>query len=435
MAIVCSILLFISIFFSYKIYKNFINPINLFIGINLVSIILMYATSTIDHTISPFVWFLIFCMMCFYILGVGFGSKRIVMPYEHRFSYEKKYNKYSNIKRVKKLIIIYSLIFDFFAFYYLYHLNSEYGIKRMLIDLSGINSAIQTGEFETGIYSYFTPIGVPLSLLILFYLSKNKERSNGRKWLYLQYILCYIPCISPRRDFLFFMIVMTLLYIGTQSRKNVKIKANKWGKLKKRIMFIGIIVLALWLMSYTQELMNKSVEVGSNFSVFGFDVPDWLKNPVVYIAGNYAYLQKMYEVGNLNFSYPMISTFRLLYRYLGSYLGIYIDTTTDFALKFYNIGINQNFTFNTAPILYYIIKESGIFFFIIFFIIGMLSMKAYKAVQCKNSIGKVMLGIFQFDIICFSFRSYNLITLSYFWTLMYMVIAYLYVDGNIKIKI
>lgn len=431
MAIVCLMLLGILVFFSHKIYRSFINPLNLFLGINLVSIILMYATSIIDDTISPYLWFLIFIMMFFYVWGVGFEGKRVSISSRYNFNLEKNF---SNMERLKLLIFIYSIIFDIFAFYYLYHLNSAYGIKRMMQDMSGINSAMQTGEFETGIYSYFTPIGVPLSLMILFFLNKNKKKNNKRKALYLQYLLCYIPCISPRRDFLFFMIIMTLLYLGTQSIKKTRNENISWKKVKKIIFILGVIIIAIWLMSYTQELMNKSVDVGSDFRVFGIELPNWLTTPVVYVAGNYAYLQKTYEVGNLKFSFPLISTFRLLYRYLGPCLGIYIDTTTDFALKFYNIGLNQNFIFNTAPILYYIIKESGICFFIMFFVMGMLSMRAYKGIQCKNSIGRIMLGIFQFDIICFSFRSYNLISLSYVLALVYIVIAYLYVDRRIRIR-
>lgn len=431
MLIVCLIFLFISILFSNKIYKSFLNPINLFVGVNLISIIFMYAISTIDDVLSIYLWILIFIMMVFYMLGLKFENIRTGTLHVNNINLERKI---SNMKRLENLIIGYSIIFDIFAFYYLYHLNSAYGIKRMLQDLSGINSAIQTGEFETGIYSYFTPIGIPLSLMILFFLNRDKEKNKRKKWLYLQYILCYVPCISPRRDMLFFMVGMTVLYLGTQFSRNIKIKNTGWKKLKKAILIIGIVVAAIWLMSYTQELMNKSLEIELDFRVFGFELPNWLTTPIVYVAGNYAYLQKMYEVGDLKFSFPLISTFRLLYRYLGPYLGIYIDTTTDFALKFYDIGVNQKLIFNTAPILYYIIRESGICFFIIFFIIGMLSMKAYKGIQYKNSIGRIMLGIFQFDIICFSFRSYNLISLSYVLTLVYIVIAYLYVDRRIGIR-
>ena len=149
MAIVCLMLLGILVFFSHKIYRSFINPLNLFLGINLVSIILMYATSIIDDTISSYVWFLIFIMMFFYVLGVGFEGKCVSISSRYKFNLEKNF---SNMERLKLLIFIYSIIFDIFALYYLYHLNSAYGIQRMMQDMSGINSAMQTGEFEKGIY-------------------------------------------------------------------------------------------------------------------------------------------------------------------------------------------------------------------------------------------------------------------------------------------
>lgn len=66
----------------------------------------------------------------------------------------------------------------------------------------------------------------------------------------------------------------------------------------------------------------------------------------------------------------------------------------------------------------------------IFFVIGMLSEKAYHAVKQKNSIGKIMIGIFQYSIIFLSFRGYNLIYQSYLLSLIYIYIAYKYIDVN-----
>lgn len=403
---------------SKRTYKKYTNPITLFIGVNIGSIIVMEATSIIDHNVSGYIWVLTFIMFASFWLGTVFGKKRIVIG---RF-FSSQRQTATDIFRLRRLIVIYSVIFDVFAFYYLYHLNRDFGLQRLLVNLSGLNSAMQSGEFESGIYTYFIPIGVPLCLMILFYMKKTKKNI----FLILQCILCFIPCISPRRDTLFFTVVMIVMYFATQNLRKYEFKESTVKKIKRAIIIVGVVVIAVWLMSYTQELMNKSSSI--EFTLFGFKIPNALKDPIIYVGGNYQYLQKVYEAGDLNFYYPLVSSLRLLYRYVGPYLGSGVDTTSIFALGFYNIGNSTNLQFNTIPILYYVIKEAGIMFWMVFFVIGFISEKANNAVNSKESIGKIMLGLLQFDIIVFSFRSYNVIFLSYFLCFVYMLIAYFYTE-------
>lgn len=417
-------LLLLLIFTSKNKYKTYINPITLFIGIQLFSIILMFATSIVEHSLSTRVCILILIMMITYLLGTVVERKKIVIVTSMKTEKGVK----SDYKRLRKLIIIYSIVFDFFAMYYLFHLSSSYGLKRMLSDLSGLNVAIQTGDFESGIYTYFTPIGVSLSMMILFYLRNYNTKSHFSFFYMIQYLLCFVPCISPRRDYFFYMLIVTVLYAVTQTSEGEVMRKSTKKKFKSFFLIVGVVLFGICIMSYTQQLMNKDTAI--EFMIFGVRVPKFLKDPVVYIAGNYPYLEELNKMGELQFSFPGISTFRLIYRYLSPIFGANVDTTTIFALKFYNIGFQTPLLFNTAPILYYIIKEAGIFFGMIFFVIGMLSEKAYHAVNQKNSIGKIMIGIFQYSIIFLSFRGYNLIYQSYLLSLIYIYIAYKYIDVN-----
>lgn len=176
--------------------------------------------------------------------------------------------------------------------------------------------------------------------------------------------------------------------------------------------------------------MNKSSEL--EFTLFGFKVHGFLKDVCIYAAGNYPYLERTLQSGDLHLTFPLISTLRLFYRYICGPLGFEIDTVTPFALGFLNIGISGSMTFNTAPVLYYLIIESGSFFGILFVIMGFVSKRAYGAIRKGDSIGTIMLGLMQFDIILFSFRSYNLIYLSYILAIIYMLIAHIYIDIDYK---
>lgn len=70
-------LLLLLIFTSKNKYKTYINPITLFIGIQLFSIILMFATSIVEHSLSTRVCILILIMMITYLLGTVVERKKL----------------------------------------------------------------------------------------------------------------------------------------------------------------------------------------------------------------------------------------------------------------------------------------------------------------------------------------------------------------------
>lgn len=419
MFIISIFFLITTIYYSKKKYGSYFNHISVFVGVNIISLILMLGCPLIYNNISFKNWAHIYTMLISFLVGSYLGKYKFLVGNKGRIA---RIRKTTNFKRLKTIIIFYSVIYDIFAIYYILLLNSYYGLDHMFLNMTGLNIAVQNGDFQTGICSYFTPIGIPLSLMLLYY----RKYKGGGVLLYIQYALCYLHCISPRRDSLFYMIVMSLMFLLVQSNIKVSFKENTKKKIKRGILIIAIIMVAVWIMSYTQNLMNKSSTL--EYTVFGFKVPEVLKDVFLYIAGNFSYLEKAMSIGILRFEFPFISSLRLLYRYFGELVGVNIDTTTPFALSFLNIGVNCNQTFNTAPMLYYAILEAGVLFFFIFIFAGFLSRRAYAAVNEKNNVGKIMLGLFQFDIIIFSFRSYNLIYLTYILSLLYILIAHAYVD-------
>lgn len=195
---IIAFLIFI-LWYSKIVYRSYFNHLSVFIGVNSGSIILMYGCSIINDSLSPYTWICIWMMFACFLIGSYLGKYRFTLG--RKDIGRDQYVKTSNIGKLKELIIIYSIVYDIFAFYYLFRLNAYYGLGRMLADMTGINIAFQTGDFSLGISSCFTPIGIPLSLMILYYQSKVKNRSFI---MYIQYALCYIQCISPRRDTFFY---------------------------------------------------------------------------------------------------------------------------------------------------------------------------------------------------------------------------------------
>ena len=423
MCLICIVALISCIIISQKTYHKYLNPLNLFIGMNLLSLILMFGCSILDDDISLNLWIDIIIMLLAFLIGTILAKKKITFGNSRKFV-----TRVTDFRRLRRLIIIYSIAFDIFAFYYLIQLHQYIGLGNIFSRLSDLNIAIQSEAVDFGVSNLFTPIGVPLSLMILFYM--KWKRANLILWI--QYFLCFIPCISPRRDMLFFMISVTFCYILTQNVSTRKIDEKISKRIKKGIIGGLLVIMAIGIMGYTQNLMNKSTEL--SFTVFGINIPDGFKDGILYIAGNYPYLERINEGGQLCFELPLISTFRLLYRYIFSPLGITIDTDSIFALPFYNIGFNTAISFNTAPMLYYVIKEAGVLFPIFFICLGMLSRKAFRYTEKHDSIGSIMLGIFLYDILLFSFRSYNLIYLSYLLTLMYILFAFYYIEKRTYCK-
>lgn len=410
-------ILIFTVLVSKRIYRNVINPINIFIGLNLLTIILAQACNGLDGELSGKLYFKIYIMFIMFIVGMILGRKKIVFLKKN----EENIERHTDKDRIRRIIIIYSILNNIFSIYYLYYLEKNFGIINMFSNMPKFNAIIQNGEFKIGIYSYFIPVGIPLSLMILYYI-KNYGKNY---FLIIQYFMCYILCISPRRDMLFLMIAMSILFVITQSgRFEEKIEAN----IKKTAKIAIFILIAIYIMSITQKVMNKEIETETDMTVFGITISDFLKTPFIYIAGNYPYLNQ-YGIENVNYeNVPMLATFRLLYKYLFNSIGMQVDTSTAFELPFLNIGNNNSLLFNTAPILYYFIKDSGKMYFIEFIILGYISKRAMYAIEKKNSIGNIMLGIYVYQLLLFSFRSYNLIYLSNNLALIYIYIAYKYTE-------
>ncbi|VTS15458.1 O-antigen polymerase [Streptococcus pseudoporcinus] len=402
----------ISLYFSSKWYNNIFNPINIFLGINLLSLILMYGLSGLDSHLSPMIWYIIFVMFISYLIGIFLGSLNYRVLKEKRIR-----KKETSRKRLLYTIIFYSIIYDISAFVYIWEINKIFGFVGVLSKLTKMNIAFQSGDFSVGIFNIFLPITYALSLMILYYI----KFYNNKLLLIIQYILCYIPALSPRRDTLFYLIFMSLVFVFLTSKKK-----QSTEEIKKYFKFFSILSIAIWFMGMSQNLLNKASS--HSFKLFHVPIPSSLNEIIIYIAGNYPYLQRLYELQQLSMDHFLVASLRIYYIYIAPILGIHVNTKVIFDLPLMNIGTDFNFLFNTVPMLYYFLKESGIFFFIGFIILGFITQKLFIMFNKNRSAGTLLLLSYFLFLLFFSFRSYNVIYLSSLLMLFYILIAYFIID-------
>lgn len=406
------VIFMIVLYFSSKWYKNLLNPINVFIGINLLALILMCGLSGLNSHLSLMVWLMILVMFISYLIGIMIGS------FNYRFSSRSKSkHKITSKSRLKFAIILYSFIYDISAFVYLWQINKSFGFIGILSKLTEMNIAFQSGEFSVGIFSIFLPMTYALALMILYYIKFYKNHFL----LIVQYLLCYIPAISPRRDTLFYLVFMSMMFIFMTPSKE---KSN--DDFKKYFKIFSVVSIAVWFMGMSQNLLNKASD--HSFKLFHVPIPSFLNEVAIYIAGNYPYFQKLYDLRQLNFDHFLLASFRIYYIYIAPIFGTQVNTKAMFDLPLMNIGTDFNFLFNTAPMLYYFVKESGMFFFVGFIFLGFLAQKLFIKFNERRSAGKLLILSYVFFLLFFSFRSYNIIYLSTLLILIYMLIAYFIID-------
>lgn len=406
------VIFMIVLYFSSKWYKNLLNPINVFIGINLLALILMCGLSGLNSHLSLMVWLMILVMFISYLIGIMIGS------FNYRFSSRSKSkHKITSKSRLKFAIILYSFIYDISAFVYLWQINKSFGFIGILSKLTEMNIAFQSGEFSVGIFSIFLPMTYALALMILYYIKFYKNHFL----LIVQYLLCYIPAISPRRDTLFYLVFMSMMFIFMTPSKE---KSN--DDFKKYFKIFSVVSIAVWFMGMSQNLLNKASD--HSFKLFHVPIPSFLNEVAIYIAGNYPYFQKLYDLRQLNFDHFLLASFRIFYIYIAPIFGTQVNTKAMFDLPLMNIGTDFNFLFNTAPMLYYFVKESGMFFFVGFIFLGFLAQKLFIKFNERRSAGKLLILSYVFFLLFFSFRSYNIIYLSTLLILIYMLIAYFIID-------
>ncbi|MEK4286997.1 O-antigen polymerase [Paenibacillus sp. FSL P4-0502] len=237
-------------------------------------------------------------------------------------------------------------------------------------------------------------IAIPFNVYIISFIPKNRK-----KIIILLSIAEFFFLLSPRRALLFQTAILVLLILLITKKIRITIKT------------ISLSMFLLFLFSYSQFMLNKSM---------GNGLLGGLKDIYVYITGNIPSFEILMNIkrednGNMSFA-----NFYNIFNSIG-----YNFNNVDMSIAFVNIPI----PFNTVPYNYYFLMDFGIWgsFLVIFLVAYVITYLFYKTRYSKDS-----LNIQKFSIlyiycyllmgVIFSFRenvwiTYNslfLITLSLF---------------------
>lgn len=396
-AVLLIIICAVSFFLSKRLYKTSYNPVNFFVVTNVLT--LLMGLIYMPPLISFKNWLVldVLIMLISFILGAIISIKIRLKKYIPSVNF---------FKRLHNLIIFTSIIYDIALIFYLQNLFSTFSIYQFFQEMSEVNHFVQSDEYSTGINYFFLPLGLPLSLLIIYYC-----REKGWSYLsILQYLLCFLHCLSPRRGYLFLFIVVTTLFLIITREK---------GGLARRSKYIIIAggVIAVAVMSWTQILLNKSSD--STLTVLGITLPSFLTSPYYYLALNYPYLNTLDYNSITDVTTPFLATGRLFYRYILTG----VDTMAPFDLDFRNVG--GGMTTNTVPLLYYSYLDFGSFFFIFFVILGIIGNFAFSAVK-TGRITFIIFSVYFYQLLIMSIRGYDMIYLTFILSLIYIYLMHLF---------
>lgn len=391
---------------SYQKHKKWINPYTVYVMPHSASMLLLLGSNFLDNSLSVNTLVGFFGAEIIYCLGV-FLSGRFTLKIRTRKVKRATLNIYW-------FVGITSVIVDIFIALYLQAIQNSFGIINAVLNLSGYNVFIQTKGINS-FNSIMIFLSTPLSLLIQICLRRLpdiKERPIVRALFIIQFFICFVPFISSRRSVLILTILMNLLLYYLMSSH------EKRHNYKRIIIIAASVYLGLLFFSKTQSLMNKTMDF--SITCFGITVPKFLKDAFGYVAGNYAYLNKVLENGVPMGDVPLLATLRVAYIYLGGLFGLNIDTTSPFALRFLQIGKNYSYPFNTTTIHYYFMVDLGPAYLIEFLILGMITGMIFYRANRKQTYWSYMLCAFQFSLVFMSFREYDLIFVNSIITLLFI---------------
>lgn len=387
---------------SKRLYQNIFNPVVIFVGVNILSIVLSLLQNfnfeyTVDTVVVTFVMFISFLIGI--ILGVKKGYKRKQLTPNNYYE-----------KNIFRVIVTLGLIYDIALVGYLHQLFSSYSFIDFFLKLNEVNAYVQSDEYQASWFSYVIPLGMPLFIICLFYL-----RNYNKNWIIVtQSFLSVLYCISPRRDTLFNLIVVVLFYFLANFQERYRKNAIS-KKIVKYIVLVG--VGGVLIMSYTQQLLKKDNE--NPVYVLSEQIPAYLNSPYLYISLNYPYLQKQ-ELDYSEFpDIPFLASGRLAYIAINRVFGTDFDLHSGFALDFETF--DKTYSTNTTPLLYYAYLDLGGAFFLLFILIGFISQRAYYAMN-SNKITDRIFGAMWYTVLTLSFRSYLIVFLTYILSFVYTYI-------------
>ncbi|CEO33564.1 O-antigen polymerase [Paraclostridium sordellii] len=409
----------ILIFLTSRIFmKSYICPYSIFLGVFAFSGILLYSSNFLSKDLTSL------SITIFVLSMLTFAIGAMIALFDQKLM---KYNKEFVDIDYDKLYFIIKILFNLsiigFLIYFI-KLNSSFGLINILKNPVILNTAIANDQIQSGIKDYLMILSIPNSLLLLKYMSKNKEKS----YLKIMYLIELGMNFNVKRSRLFYIVILNLfmyLFMNLKEGNIVSIKSKVMKDIKNFIMVLGVIIVSFNLFSKLQMALNKQLSITG--TILGINASESVVSMVTYFSGNLVSMGQMINIDYNNILFGT-ATFRFIYKFLDK---INIVSFDDSYLKMQFVNIPS--PFNTVPIQYYIYRDFNIIGVVLFFfIIGYLSTKIYlKFLRGNNEF-----TIFYLSLICMiltlSIREYVVIFIEFWVILLTLIISNIYAKNKGK---
>ena len=402
MPYVCSLLLISVILLGKSIYKSYINPLSIFLGVFLMGFLLLYSSDFINYDIIS--WKMktayLVSFVC-YIIGIIMSQIYSHKNKDHdlgsAIENEDKTYYQQEINILFIIVLIATLIY--------------WAACIRIYGTSGLFSNLLSSKEVDNIN------GLPIIILylkmisIFFFLEK-------KPYYWIVFVFTFLANIAYTRNTIFYIIILDLMVYAYSRPINKTKQSFKW------MVYVIIAYIAFRFFSYTQVLFNKEFAVEG--TVMGIAINSAILTVVSYFAGPLVsaslYLDQIKDVPFLGY------TLRNLFGIFNMF-GAGIDTSV-YQPDFW---VMIPFKFNTAAIQFYILKEGGWIWLVIFFIIiGFLFDWIYwKYKRCYGKT-RIMLLSFLSLVLILSVRGYLMNRLDMFIYLIVLLILYFLNNGKVR---
>jgi len=411
MVIIIFVFFIIEFSIGRSLFKKNVNPIMSFVGVQLISLLLLYGSSFINISIiTPRVLCIYFISFICYTLGCVLGSR----PKNYEI------NQYEMIREDDEQdyqfkIVLLGMILLISTLIYWSACIDSFGMGSFFQQLLHTKPSENTIAVSN-IVLYFKMISLFLSPYVLFFIIKYR---NKRIINYFILILTFVSNIAYTRNVLFYIVILDLFVI-VYSRSN----NGKKRSIKRWFLLIAIIIAMFWFFSYTQTEFNKQFIIDG--TIFGRNVNGGFLTIVSYFSGGMStvglYLE---DIANTPF---LGHTFRTLIGFL-SPLGFSMNT----ALYQPTQWVYIPFQYNTSSMQYYIFSEGGWLWTIVFFLLfGFAHTKVYYWYINKKSFSGILFLCFFSLMSVLSVREYIMVRLDSFIYLLFATVCYMQESKRLK---
>lgn len=401
-----------------KVYRTYVNPCTIFIGVFEFAFFMLFASDFINiKLITDKLWIIYLVSFFAFVMG-------IVLNRRYRFSINGKLYVDKGEKKEKKIYkkeiwIIFSLALVTTLIYWM-QVVRMHGFSGIIRSLMTSYEVANLGGMPV-IILYVKMLTIFLSPYVLNYIIVYKEK---KMIYYVMIAFTFIANIAYTRDALFYLAALDgFVYAYTHIKNDSKI-SFKWAG------YLILGVIALKFFSYTQSLLNKQFEVSGHF--LGIQMSGAMITIVSYFVGPLVsagiYLNTLNNVPFLG--YILRNFFAIM-----NMLGI---TNIDTDIYMPQEMVYIPFQFNTTPIQLYIFKEGGWIWLVLFFMaIGFIVDRTFVNYVKSHSRYTLMALIFWSLVLVMSIRSNMLTRLDmfvYILTLIVLLVSRKIVIGKKRIR-